>query len=148
MPAVVSPAMPSFVPRIVQHQKAPGSLATGRYDRDAVLLAIPDKVALVSTWGLRIAGRGPNSKGWWNCHSIDRPDANPSASFHGETGMYWECHADRKLGLYDLAVELGIYPTWLDALQALGAEFVGPSHTGPGSPAQARPLARTRPGNS
>jgi hypothetical protein len=46
------------------------------------------------------------------------------------------------LSLFDLAEALGIYPTWLDALNALGEEFVGPSHTGPGSPArphQARP---------
>jgi hypothetical protein len=136
--------MPTFAPSIVQHRKAPGSPVTRRYDRNEVIDAIPDKAAPARRWDLRIAARESNDKGWWCCHAIDRPDANPSASFSERSGNDCEGRDGVMLSLFDLAAELGIYPTWLDALNALGAEFVGPSHTHrhacPGS------LARTRPG--
>lgn len=94
-----------------------------RYDRAEVLAAIGDKVALASSWGLRLAGRSPNRDGWIPCHAIDRDDRRPSASFH-VGGWYWEAsRGPRSIGMFDLAVELGIYRDWRDAVADLGGRY-------------------------
>jgi hypothetical protein len=97
--------------------------AGASYGRDDVLAAIADKAALARSWGLRIASRQPNPKGWYSCHAIDREDARPSASFHSVTGVYMELREHVSLAFFDLAAALGAYPTWRDAVDDLGARF-------------------------
>jgi hypothetical protein len=97
--------------------------AGASYGRDDVLDAIADKAALARSWGLRIVARKPSPKGWLTCHAIDREDAHPSASFHPVTGVYNDHGELRRLAFFDLAVALGAYPSWLEAVQGLGARF-------------------------
>jgi hypothetical protein len=94
----------------------------GRVDPVAVLECIPDRIALVTSRGLRIAGE-PNASGWCRCHCLDRPDLNPSASFHRDFGYY--CEPDGGGGslvrhsLFELGALIGPYSTWLDCLHDL-----------------------------
>jgi hypothetical protein len=92
------------------------------FNRDAVLQAIPDKVALARSWGLQTAGR-PTQKGWVPCHAIDREDRNPSAAIHQESGCYVDLGSGLRLSLFDIGVELGVYPNWRDAASDLGARY-------------------------
>lgn len=128
MPAIVNPRTAEDVP-MFQLPKAPARTPTGPpgafYERDEVLGAVPDKIALAKSWGLRVASRGANPKGWWSCHAIDREDSTPSASIHEESGVYAELREGRRLAFFDLAVALGAYGTWEDAKNDLGARFVG-----------------------
>jgi hypothetical protein len=109
---------PAPAPRPAR-EKAPVSPHAGRYDRNQVLDAIFDPVALAEGWGLRVAG-GPNVAGWCPCHAIDREDRTPSASIHSVSGSYWE-PGERVISLFDLSVRLGIYSDWREAVADLGA---------------------------
>lgn len=109
---------PAPAPRPVAGKAVPAPVA-GRYRRDDVLDAIFDPVALAESWGLRVAG-GPNVAGWCPCHAIDRDDRTPSASIHSVSGIYWE-PGERAISLFDLAVRLGIYSDWREAVADLGA---------------------------
>lgn len=112
------PATPFAVPA------APGSVSR-RFAVPAaaadVLAAVADKAGLARSWGLRIASR-PNAAGWCQCHAVGREDRNPSASFHAETGRYWEPDLGT-VGLFELAARLGAYATWGDARDALAARY-------------------------
>jgi hypothetical protein len=94
------------------------------YDWREVLAAIPDKVELVKGWGLRLAVDSPNAAGWIPCHAIGREDDNPSASFNRESGYYSEPFT-RRLCLFWVGVELGLFADWPEAVDAMGAEFIG-----------------------
>jgi hypothetical protein len=102
--------------------KAPRLAPKGQWSRDAVLAAIPDKVALARSWGLRIVGNRPNSKGWVRCRAIGREDRHASAGFNAETGYYCEPGACR-VSLFRLAVVLGRFAMWQQACNAIGAEL-------------------------
>lgn len=112
---------PAPAPRPAR-DRGPVAPVAGRYDRDDVIAAIIDPVALAESWGLRVAG-GPNVAGWCPCHAIDRDDRNPSASIHSDTGIYWEPGEPRAISLFDLAVRLGIYSDWREAVADLGALY-------------------------
>jgi hypothetical protein len=114
--AVREPVIPAR-----KHVPAPVT-AAGRYRASDVLDAIPDKVALAESWGLRVATRRPNAAGWVSCHAAGREDRNPSASLSAETGRYWEPGC-RTVSLFDLAVSLGIYLSFADAVRDLGARY-------------------------
>jgi hypothetical protein len=103
--------------------KAPGMAVAGRFRFRAVLDAIQDKTSLAASWGLRIASRVPNDAGWLRCHAIGREDRKPSASFHAESGYYWEPDAPR-LGLFELGVALGAFGSVIEARDVLGSVFV------------------------
>ena len=68
--------------------------------------------------------QGANQAGWWNCHSIDCDDNNPSASFSEVSGYYSEPGTGVKYGLLDLAVAMGAYPHWAEAKAGLAARFL------------------------
>ncbi len=135
MPAIINPETVEklAVPRFEPVEKRPGTSSASFHPRDDVIAAIPDKVALARSWGLRIASRKANSSGWLNCHAIDREDNNPSASFHGEAGVYSERHTGTSLSLFDLAVRLGAYANWEEAKSDLGQRFLGPPGARPRS---------------
>lgn len=103
--------------------RAPSSPVRGRWDARLVIDAIPDKIALAASYGLRVANRRPNAAGWCECHAIGREDRHPSASFNPTLGRYWE--PDRgSIGYFDLLVELGAYLTWQEACDDLGSQFL------------------------
>lgn len=95
---------------------------TTRYRAADVLAAIPDKVGVAKGWGLRVASMTANSSGWCSCHAIDREDRTPSAAISQETGRYWEAEIGT-IGFFDLAVQLGIYSEWRDAVADLGSRY-------------------------
>ena len=117
VPVVAScPPLPPVVPR-----RAPAP-SSRRYQRADVLAAIPDKLALVRSWGVRFTGRaGPS--GWAPCHAVDRPDDHPSAAVHASTGTYCDLGSGVRLSLFDLAVTLGVYRDFHDAVSDLGATY-------------------------
>jgi Bifunctional DNA primase/polymerase, N-terminal len=94
-----------------------------RLDRETVLGAIQDKIALVQSWGVRIAGK-PSPRGWVPCHAIDRDDHHPSAAIHRESGSYVDMGSGTRLSLFDLAASLAIYRDWREALDDLGGRYV------------------------
>lgn len=101
----------------------PADLPEGHFDRRAVLAAIPDKVSLVRSWGLRVLDSGAGGSGWLKCHAVDREDARPSAGFNPATGYYCEPGANRRLGIFDLGVALGRFRDWKEACNCLGHQY-------------------------
>jgi len=97
---------------------------SGQFDRNQVLEAIPNKLDLVHSWGVRLTGR-PNAKGWAPCHAIDREDIHPSAAVHEASGSYVDHGSGVKLSLFDLGASLGIYTDWKDAINQLGEQHAG-----------------------
>jgi hypothetical protein len=91
-------------------------------DLGHVLDAIPDKVALARSWGLRLAANRPNASGWIPCHAVGREDRTPSASISATTGCYWEPDLG-VVPLCDLGVLLGAYPDRRAALVELEATY-------------------------
>jgi hypothetical protein len=112
--ATVPYAAPAVAMRVVT--------ARGRFRASDVLDAIPDKPGLARAWGLRVASDRPNGAGWIPCHAIGREDRTPSASISAESGRYWE-PGTRTIGLFELAVRLGAYADWRDALADLGDRY-------------------------
>lgn len=125
MPAIVNPRTTEFTPppAVSRPEKAAVRPAGAIVDRDEVIAAIPDKIALARAWGLRVAASKPNAKGWVACHAIGREDRNPSASISVETGVYSECRDGERLSFFDLAARLGVYPDWQTAKADLAARF-------------------------
>jgi hypothetical protein len=62
--------------------------------------------------------------GWHECHAINRPDVNPSASFNEASGVYHDFGTGTKLSLFDLAAAMGIYPDGRTAFRELAAKFL------------------------
>lgn len=108
--------------RVATSPKPVAVPAPGRFRSAEVLDAIRDKINLAESWGLRIASRRPNHAGWCQCHAIGREDRSPSASISAETGRYWE-PGERSIGFFELAVMLGAYLDWRDAVADLGRRF-------------------------
>lgn len=121
LPAVERPRPAPPPPRLLPlRRRVVGS--RGRYRAVDVLLSIPDKVALAESWGLKVSSRRANPAGWCSCHAISREDRRPSASISAATGRYWE-PGEPSIGLFDLAVRLGVYADWREAVDDLGARF-------------------------
>jgi hypothetical protein len=95
-----------------------------RADRNDVLAAIPDKIGLARSWGVRFAGR-PTTRGYWPCHAIDRDDDRPSAAVRAHDGYYVDRGTDRRLTFFDLAIALGVYRDFREALDDLGSRYCG-----------------------
>lgn len=106
-----------------------GPAPKGSYDFDAVIDAIPDKAALARSWGLRLASNGPNRKGWWQAHAIDREDRTPSAGMHESSGIYFDLRERKRLSLFALAVAFGVYRTISEACNHLGQTYGAISRT-------------------
>jgi hypothetical protein len=97
----------------------------GRYRIADVIDAIPDKIALVASWGVRFDGyRSPD--GWWQCHAIDRPDSKASAAVHEASGFYTDQGSSARYRLFDLAVAMGQALDWRDAVASLGERYRSP----------------------
>lgn len=93
-------------------------------NRDAVLDAIPERIALVKSWGLSCVSLEPNEAGWHSCKAIGREDKTPSGriSING-------CYEDRREpgvyhSLFDVGVLLGQFQDWKECLAWCVSEFV------------------------
>lgn len=96
---------------------------SGSFDRNSVVsrLSGDTKLFLAKSWGLRLTGRR-TKKGWHECHALGREDRRPSAGFEPESGVYSEPHIT-KMSFFDLAVRLGAYQSWQDAVNSLGQAY-------------------------
>jgi hypothetical protein len=128
LPLLGSPTLaePLPPPRIIKPRSVPNRPAGVFFERQPVLDAIDEKIALAKSWGLRVVGSRANTKGWWSCHAIDRQDNTPSASINEESGVYHELRQATTIPFFDLAVALGIYSTWQDARDDLGMRYSAP----------------------
>lgn len=79
-------------------------------------------VQLARSWGVRFTGKHRND--WWECHAIDREDVKPSAAMHQKAGVYVDSGNGTKMGLAALAIRLGIYRTYQEALDALARRAI------------------------
>jgi hypothetical protein len=109
---------PSTAPRRMTTGRATGPRRPWR----EVVESIPDIPGLVRSWGVRTVG-GVRASGWISCHAIDRDDATPSAAIHSRSGFYLDSGSGLRLGLLDLAVQLGVYSTPHDAINDLGGKY-------------------------
>lgn len=123
-PIDLAPTVPVVPVRV--HPPAPRQpRPTFSLDRERILDSIPDKVGLVRSWGVRVAGR-PSPKGWVPVHAIGRDDTNPSAAVHQESGSYVDLGSGLRLSLFDLGVQMGVYHDWRDAASDLEARYGRP----------------------
>jgi hypothetical protein len=111
---VISVAMPTLAPS-----------REGRYRIADVIHAIPDKIALAASWGVKFDGYR-TADGWHQCHAIDRPDGMASAAIHEDSGYYTDLGSGSRYRLFDLAVAMGQAPDWRDAISALGERYRAP----------------------
>lgn len=88
-----------------------------------VVEAIPDKAALVRTWGLRFARNACESEGWVSVHDFNREDKNPSARFNIRTGQFWR-PGEPPISLPWLGVAMGVYRDVRECVAAL-ADWYG-----------------------
>lgn len=97
-----------------------------RYDRNSVLRRIPNKVELVRSWGLDFVTL-ETSTGWLPVFAPGRESRShsktPSGSFHVDSGVCIDHAEGRTLSLLDIGVELGVFDSWLTALNHLGQKF-------------------------
>jgi hypothetical protein len=115
-PKPAEPPRPEFRP--------PRTLPHGTWDRDVVLAALgPDqKVQIARAWGLRFVAGSPNAHGWVSCHAIGREDRHPSGSFHTGSGVYQDRRDGQSLSFWDLAVTLGAFRIWQEAVDWVAAQ--------------------------
>lgn len=108
---------PAPAPRPAVH------VPSGRHaDYRDVLDAIPDKVAVARSWGLRFPRSLNESDGWITCHDFNREDVNPSARFHREGGRFWR-PGELSISLFELGAELRAYRDWRECCQSLAVEY-------------------------
>ena len=84
--------------------------AGGHYDH------VPDKLGLLVSWGLKLAGSRPNASGWISCHRPGEEDAVPSASVRPDTGQVWTSTKGTQ-SFVATAVALGAFPSELEAAE-------------------------------
>ena len=117
----VPPKREASHPIVAIPSAAPLTSHGGWYDWREVQAVIPDKVSLAARWGVRFTGSV--SRGWAECHAIDRRDEKPSAAVDIETGRYVDLGSGTRLGLFNLAVALGVAPDFRSAVSALGEQY-------------------------
>ena len=124
MPAVVRPdCVERFAPIKIPAESA-GKRGGRRHDWQDVIAAIPSPVEVAKRWGLRVAGTGPGSKGWWTVHAIDRIDNTPSCQFNDTNGIFWDGRDRTTIPFFKLGVALNAFLTVQDCVNSLGDEFI------------------------
>jgi len=98
-----------------------------KYERNSVLRSIPDKVSLVKSWGLDFVTL-ETSTGWLPVFVPGRElrgrSRTPSGSFHVESGVLNDHSTGVTMSLLDIGVALGVFNSWLEALDWCGEHFV------------------------
>lgn len=97
------------------------------YDREDVLAAIGNKVAVAMSWRVEFTRDLPNDAGWIECRAVSQAspgsrsgDENPSGRFHPQTGVYMEMYDRKPVSLFDLGVMTGYYKSWRACMNDLG----------------------------
>jgi hypothetical protein len=60
---------------------------------------------------------------------LDRPDTHPSAAVDAESGTYVDLGSGCRMSFFDLAVALGIYHDYRDAIADLGGNLCKKHHS-------------------
>lgn len=71
--------------------------------------------------GVRFTG-GVSSKGWAECHAVDRDDDKPSAAVNLANGYYKDLGYGPSYPFFQFLVHLGVYPTFYSAVEGLAVE--------------------------
>lgn len=127
MPAWLLSQIDTLRRRIVEYTtRRPGPEVRGdalRFDLNEVHAAIPSLLDEAEAAGLRIAYRGRGH--WAKAHAVGRDDVNPSCSVHKGTGFYKDFASGETLPFFALlsALDPSRWPTWADAVNALGARY-------------------------
>jgi hypothetical protein len=102
------------------------SMATDLIERSKVevIAAIPDKVALAESWGIRFDSKRLGPSGSLPRHAFDRRDEKAGAAIHHEWGNYTDRGSGQRLSLFGLAVALNVYADRGEAIQQLGERYV------------------------
>ena len=106
---------PKLAPVAVQPWTSHGK----KLDRNAVIAAITDKIALASSWGLDLATTRPNANGWVSCYVPGRESrasgSRPSGSLHAADGTFQDRKDNTSVSFFDLGSMLqpGAFPTWV-----------------------------------
>ncbi|MEM1061286.1 MAG: hypothetical protein AAGJ97_03045, partial [Planctomycetota bacterium] len=107
-----------------------------RYPTDAEIFARVSPIELARSWGVRFTGR--TNGAWHECRALDRDDERPSAGVHAETGAYHDLGPGDGCRFWDIAVRLGVFPTWEDAREdaarSVGLLTDGDSRRNPARP--------------
>lgn len=97
-------------------------------DFDRLRADILDRLDIAAEYqamGVRLAGSGPAANGWWECHAIDRPDADPSAGVCTVRGhAFLGCYKDQGEGgtlpmlpFFKFATKHGKHGDWYDTIK-------------------------------
>lgn len=121
LPDITPKPVPVAVPFARPAPVAVDPSARGRYRAADVTAAIPDVLALVAEWGIKFTGS--QHDGWAECHALGRPDEKPSAAVKISTGAYDDKGTGARMGLFDLAAFVGLFPDWKTAVDGLGERF-------------------------
>jgi hypothetical protein len=75
----------------------------------------------VAAWlGLKFPRDGRRgTDGWWPCHVPWYDDGKPSGSFNLNDGRF-SMHGRKPISAYDLAVKMGRFHDWREAVNAFG----------------------------
>ena len=106
----------------------PSAAQSDPYERNSVLQSIEDKASLARSWGLDFVTTKTTS-GWLPAFVPGRElrghSRSPSGSFHLETGILRDHSNGGTMSLFDVGVALGVFNTWIEALNWCGARFGG-----------------------
>jgi hypothetical protein len=109
---------PEFVPPRPMHRRAVNGDTMLSW-RD--VLDRTDKIGVARDLGIRFTGR-VSPTGWAECHAISRPDHNPSAAVHVESGVYVDQGSGDTIRFLDLYAALTGLPSWRDAVNELASK--------------------------
>jgi hypothetical protein len=127
LPLLREPRKPVQPPPESSWSPPPPASFPGRVEARDVLDAIPghEKLALARSWGLRVVDDHANADGWHRARALGREDRRPSGAFHPESGRYWEAvEHPRTIDFFDLAVRLGAWPGFKEALRGLASMYL------------------------
>ena len=119
--------------------------SVGNWDAETVKQAIiPHIPTLAKEWGIKLTGT-VTSKGWSECHAIDRDDSTPSAAINLRTGVYKDQGgSSESLSIFELAVKLGAFHDFSAAVNSLGDRYgASTKHGRPVVTASPSPFAGT-----
>lgn len=84
---------------------------------------VPDKLSLLVSWGLRLAG-GMNTSGWIPCHRPGEEDTVASGSVRPDTGQVWTSTRGT-MSFVAAAVALGAFSTEEECVEWIRANYGG-----------------------
>ncbi len=83
---------------------------------------IPDKMAVLIGYGLKVASQRPNASGWQYCYRPSGDDRHPSACVRPETGQIWIAGSGT-LNFFEACVALGAFPDVQSAIKTISEKY-------------------------